>query len=98
MRVRKKIDQELHLKINVLKLKDTFGVISSIKKKKNAEGWNSIIVHAKTDFTCTRLFKALRKNRDKKHKYSSKYSIIILACPKTKAQRLITGAHELCKR
>lgn len=88
------------------KLKDTFGVISSIKKKKkerernseNAEEWNSIIVHAKTDFTYTRLFKALRKDRDKKHKYSRKYSIIILACPKTKAQRLITGAHELCKR
>lgn len=34
MRVRKKIDQELHLKINVLKLNDTFGVISSIKKKR----------------------------------------------------------------
>lgn len=100
MRVRKKIDQELHLKINVLKikLKDTFGVISSIKKKnkenhsENAKGWNSITVHAKTDFICTRLFKSLSKIRDKKHKYSSKYSIIILACPKTKAQRWITGA------
>lgn len=67
MRVRKKIDQELHLKINVLKikLKDTFGVISSIKKKnkenhsENAKGWNSITVHAKTDFICTSLFKSL---------------------------------------
>lgn len=67
MRVREKIDQELHLKINVLKikLKDTFGVISSIKKKnkenhsENAKGWNSITVHAKTDFICTRLFKSL---------------------------------------
>lgn len=106
MRVRKKIDQELHLKINVLKIKRYIwcNIVHQKKKKErernseNAEEWNSIIVHAKTDFTYTRLFKALRKDRDKKHKYSSKYSIIILACPKTKAQRLITGAHELCKR
>lgn len=99
MRVREKIDQELHLKINVLKIKRYIwcNIVHQKEKNKenhseNAKGWNSITVHAKTDFICTRLFKSLWKIRDKKHKYSSKYSIIILACPKTKAQRWITGA------
>lgn len=97
MRVRKKIDLELHLKINVLKIKRYIwcNIVHQSEKKthsENAEGWNSITVHAKTDFICTSLFKSLWKIRDKKHKYSRKYSIIILACPKTKAQRWITGA------
>lgn len=62
MRVRKKIDLELHLKINVLKIKRYIWcniVHQKENHSENAEGWNSITVHAKTDFICTRLFKSL---------------------------------------
>lgn len=64
MRVRKKIDLELHLKINVLKIKRYIwcNIVHQSEKKnhsENAKGWNSITVHAKTDFICTRLFKSL---------------------------------------
>lgn len=48
MRVRKKIDQELHLKINVLKIKRYIWCNTVHQKKnkenhsENAKGWNSI--------------------------------------------------------